>query len=179
MAVDEPRLQLHMEPQEPIEIFELTGALGAIARQYQSYALENELASKSSEARLLVSSVSPGSIDINFVPDFVYTISAAGPLLAPLIDKYELIEKFGKRLKSLLDLFSKKEVPENVSIRDCDDVISINKPIANHGGVQNFNIVQGDIKVTLLTVTAAEAIKLIETAAQHKHLLQNPDGEMR
>ena len=56
MAVDEPRLQLHMEPQEPIEISELTGTLGAIARQYQSYALENELASKSTEARLLVSS---------------------------------------------------------------------------------------------------------------------------
>src|ERR1700704_62512 len=55
MASDEPCLQLHLEPSEPIEVSELTGALGALARQ-------NQLAKKPSDARLLVSSVAPGSI---------------------------------------------------------------------------------------------------------------------
>ncbi|WP_018320059.1 hypothetical protein [Bradyrhizobium sp. WSM2793] len=87
MVLAEPSLQFYLEPEEPIEISELTGALAAIARQYQTYAVENELATKNSEARLLVSVVKPGSIDINLVPDLVSTVAMAGPLLAPLIDK--------------------------------------------------------------------------------------------
>jgi len=62
MASDEPCLQLHLEPSEPIEVSELTGALGALARQYQTFAVQNQLAKKPSDARLLVSSVAPGSI---------------------------------------------------------------------------------------------------------------------
>jgi hypothetical protein len=60
MASDEPFLQLHLEPSEPIEVSELTGALAALARQYQSFAVRNQLAKRPSEARLLVQSVAPG-----------------------------------------------------------------------------------------------------------------------
>src|SRR6266849_725904 len=103
MAIDEPRLQLHMEPREPIEIRELTDALGSLARQYQDFAVENNLAERSVDARLLISSVSPGSIDINFVPDLMFAAKQAGPLLAPLIDQMGLIVKFGAHLKALID----------------------------------------------------------------------------
>ncbi|KRP94637.1 hypothetical protein AOQ72_26150 [Bradyrhizobium yuanmingense] len=181
MAVAEPSLQLHLEPDEPIEISELTGALAAIARQYQAYAVENELATKNSEARLLVSVVKPGSIDINLVPDLVSTVAMAGPLLAPLIDKFELIEKFGKHLKSLIDLFSKKReatAGDNISIKDCDDATSIVKPIASHGGSQTFNVINGPVTVQLLTITAQEASSILETAAHEKALLQNPKAEV-
>jgi hypothetical protein len=71
MTSDEPCLQLHLEPSEPIEVSELTGALGALARQYQGFAVQNQLAKKPSDARLLVSSVAPGSIDISLYPDLV------------------------------------------------------------------------------------------------------------
>jgi hypothetical protein len=127
MAVDQPRLQLHMEPREPIEVKELTDALGSLARQYQDFAVENNLAAKTSDARLLVSSVSPGSIDINFVPDLVFAAAQAGPLLAPLIDQVDLIVKFGGYLKSLLDFFKKEEkaLTEAISVKDCDDAVNI------------------------------------------------------
>jgi hypothetical protein len=59
----EPVLQFHLEPQEPIEVYELTGALGSLARQYQVFAVANSLSEKAGDARLLVSSVKPGSID--------------------------------------------------------------------------------------------------------------------
>ncbi|WP_038956351.1 hypothetical protein [Bradyrhizobium japonicum] len=181
MAAAEPSLQLHLEPEEPIEISELTGALTAIARQYQAYAVENELASKNSEARLLVSAVKPGSIDINLVPDLTSMVVMAGPLLAPLIDKLELIEKFGKHLKSLIDLFAKKRettAGDNITVKDCDDATNIVKPIASHGGSQTFNVINGPVTVQLLTITAQEAASILETAAHEKALLQNPNAEI-
>ena len=60
---------------------------------------------------MLVSSVAPGSIDISLYPDLM-THLAALPMLAPLIDKAELIAKFGKALKALFDLFAKREKSE-------------------------------------------------------------------
>src|ERR1700716_22635 len=120
MAVDEPCLQLHLEPSEPIEVSELTGALGALARRYQAFAVQNQLAKKPSDARLLVSSVAPGSIDISLYPDLMTHLASVG-MFAPLIDKAELIAKFGKALKGLFDLFAKKKesgAGEDISVKD-------------------------------------------------------------
>lgn len=145
MADKEPYLQFHLEPGEHIEVSELTGALAALARQYQTFAVENQLAKKPSDARLLVSSVAPGSIDISLYPDLVAYLAAL-PMLAPLIDKADLIAKFGKTLKSLFELFTKKkesEAGDAITIKDCDDAINIVKPIANHGGTQTFNVING------------------------------------
>jgi hypothetical protein len=106
----------------------------------------------------------------------------AGPLLAPLIDKFELIEKFGKHLKSLIDLFAKKRettAGDNISVKDCDDATNIVKPIASHGGSQTFNVINGPVTVQLLTISAREAAAIMETAAHEKALLQNPNAEVR
>ena len=97
----EPYLQLHLEPSEHIEVSELTGALTALARQYQTFAVQNQIAKKPSDARLLVSSVALGSTDISLYPDLVDYLAAL-PMLAPLFDKAELIAKFGKTLKTAM-----------------------------------------------------------------------------
>jgi hypothetical protein len=181
MAADEPCLQLHLEPSEPIEVSELTGALNALARRYQAFAVENQLARKPSDARLLVSSVAPGSIDISLYPDLVAYLAAL-PMLAPLVDKAELIGKFGKALKALFELFAKKkesEAGDDISVKDCDDAINIVKPIANHGGTQTFNTINGGITFNILTMSASEASKIMETAISQKALLQNSDAEIR
>lgn len=179
-AIDEPCLQLHLEPSEPIEVSELTGALGALARQYQAFAVENQLAKKPSDARLLVSSVSPGSIDISLYPDLVAYLAAL-PMFAPLFDKAELIGKFGKTLKALFELFTKKEseAGDDISVKDCDDAINIVKPIANHGGTQTFNVIKGDIILNILTMSASQASEILEVATHRKALLQNSDAETR
>jgi hypothetical protein len=181
MITDEPCLQLHLEPGEPMEVSELTGALGALARRYQAFAVENQLAKKPSEARLLVSSVAPGSIDISLYPDLMSHLAAA-PMLAPLIDKAELIAKFGKALKILFEIFARKKetaVGDDVSVKDCDDAINIVKPIANHGGTQTFNTINGGITYNILTMNASEASKIMEAAIHQKALLQNSDAEIR
>ena len=80
MADDPAQLQLHIEPQEPIEVYELTAALSALSRQYNLYVDRQRYFEKAGDARLLVSSVSPGSIDINFVPDLSSAIAFAAPI---------------------------------------------------------------------------------------------------
>ena len=74
---------------------ELTGAIEALARRYQLFAAQNQLVRKPSDARLLVSSVSPGSIDISLYPDLAAYLAAA-PMLA-MIEKVELVAKFAPR----------------------------------------------------------------------------------
>jgi hypothetical protein len=181
MIADEPCLQLHLEPGEPMEVSELTGALGALARRYQAFAVENQLAKKPSEARLLVSSVAPGSIDISLYPDLMSHLAAA-PMFAPLLDKAELITKFGKGLKALFALFAKRkegEAGDDVTVKDCDDAINIVKPIANHGGTQTFNTINGGVTHNILTMNASEASKIMTTAIHQKALLQDSDAEVR
>lgn len=103
-------------------------------------------------------------------------------MLAPLFDKAELIAKFGKALKGLFDLFGKKKeskAGDDISVKDCEDAINIVKPIANHGGSQTFNTINGGVTVNILTMSESEASRIMETAIHQKVLLQNPDAEIR
>jgi hypothetical protein len=100
-----PLLQLHLEPASPIEVSELTGALGALGRQYQIFAWERGVVGRTGDARLLIASVKPGSIDINFLPD----LSMVAALIVPLINETDLLVKFGERIKALLTFFASKK----------------------------------------------------------------------
>lgn len=128
-----PYLQIHLEPSEPIEIKELIGTLKAVSHQYQIYAAESGLVSgASSDARLLIASVSHGSIDINLLPDMAM---AAGLIFFPLIDKMDLLVRFGSHLKDFFGRFSgDRDKLKSVSIKDCEDAANIASPIAQHGG---------------------------------------------
>jgi hypothetical protein len=94
MPEEGPALKLHLEPSEPIEVGELTAALGALSRQYLSFVVSTRLAEKSSDARLLVSSVSQGSIDISMLPDLSTQVTTGVAIAASMVEKYELVEKF-------------------------------------------------------------------------------------
>jgi hypothetical protein len=177
MAAD-PVLQLHLEPQQPLEVSELTATLGSIARQYQELIAEEKLLGKAGEAKLLVSSVSPGSIDISLVPDFAPFAVLSGPLLAPLIDKYQLIEKFGARLKKLIEYFVKDE-KGSVSVKDCDDAVNIARPIAKHGGHQTFNIIKAGVVQPIIVIDARTARQLVEGAIRRKSEIQTPNAEIK
>ena len=77
----------------------------------------------------------------------------SGALLGVMINKAELLAKFGKSIKALLDFFKKSPTADpgdDISVRDCEDAINILKPTANHGGAQTFNIHNGDIIVNIL-----------------------------
>jgi hypothetical protein len=67
-------------------------------------------------------------------------------LLTALIDKAELVAKFARSIKGLLDHFRKDTEGDpgtEITAKDCDDAVNILKPIASHGGTQTFNTING------------------------------------
>jgi hypothetical protein len=84
MVDDGVHLRLHLEPKEPIEVDELTGALASLARQYNVFVDKQDYFAKVGEGRLLISSASPGSIDINFVPDLSTAVAIAAPIVSDM-----------------------------------------------------------------------------------------------
>jgi hypothetical protein len=135
---------------------------------------------KAAEARLLVSSVSQGSIDIRFLIDLAG--AAQLPALLPgMIDKAELLLKFAEKIKHLLDYFlgETPSAAKAVTVKDCDDAINVIGPIAEAGGVQNISIHKGDVNFTVLQVNAQEARKIVEAAANERALLAAPSSENR
>ena len=171
-------LQLHMEPSEPIEIKELTGALDAISRQFQTFEAREESGAR--EARLLVSSVSRGSIDINLIPEYV---AAGAAVVAPVVDQLGSVLKLADHLKKLLTVFSggAKDAPEaGVTIKDCDDAINIAGPIAQHGGSQTFNVIKDSVVYQqVIKLDAPTSRRVVENATREKVRLQFPQSETR
>lgn len=173
MATEEkPPLQLHIEPEQPIELAELTNALGALARQFEIYAVEEGLISRAKDAKLLVTSVKPGSIDIGLLPDF----ATFGTLLAPLTPLGHIIG-FATKLKALIDAFKGKAPTSAVTVKDCEDVGAILAPIAHNGGTQTINVFQGYVYQNVLKVDGAEALQIVGNAARAKALMRNPAAD--
>jgi hypothetical protein len=174
-----PLLKLHLEPAEPIEIGELTGALGALSRQYQTFVEKDGALGKSADARLLVWSVAPGSIDIAFLPDLK---SVAG-LLAAAYDPFKHLVQFAEQVARLYKIFSvekPKDKPESgITIKDCDDAVALSAPITNHGGNQSVTIINGDVIVPVISMTAEEARRMTGNAQQTRALLAGKETEMR
>lgn len=170
-------LRLHLEPASPIEISSLNNALSALGRQYQEFAGKTEVFSKPSEAKLLIASVKPGSIDINLVPDM--TVMAG--LLVPIIDQARMMMEFGERLKWLLNIFLPGKEAERaaLTIRDCDDAVNLVNPTASAGGVQNITVINGGLTIPVIVVDSAKAKLITEQAIIHKLLMQNPEAEIR
>ncbi|RWE26651.1 MAG: hypothetical protein EOS41_05840 [Mesorhizobium sp.] len=177
MAEESDLLKLHIEPDRSIEVDHLTAALGSLSRQYQIFAQNRGFSARAADARLLVSSVSRGSIDIAFIPD----LTAAGVAILPLIDTATLIEKFADHLGALIGWFQGKgEKPKEITVKDCDDAINIVKPVAEAGGTQTFNTINGDVHITVLKTSAVDARSVIEGASNEKARLLAPmDGDKR
>lgn len=175
-------LQMHLEPKEPIAVYELTASLTALWRQYQKFAIDELDLDKPNQAKLLVSSISPGSIDISFIPDLRDAIAA----VAPIIDQVKVVSEFAGHIQNLLGKFTgrhKDELSEatatvgDASIKDCDDAVNIVKPIAEHGGTQTFNVYKGPVLIQNFSVSAPEARVISQEAAQQKAQLQFPHAE--
>jgi hypothetical protein len=174
MADERSLLQLHIEPREAIEVWELTGALSEVAHQYDVFIREQDYFERAEHGRLLISNVSPGSIDINFIPNMVAAV-------APIVSDLKVVSDFGSHLKWLLGNFLPEEEKDKsaVTVRDCDDVVNIIKPIAEHGGSQAFNVYNGTVFQTTINVTAPEAREIGEEAYRHKATLLYPQAERR
>ena len=165
-------LRFLIEPGGPLEVSELTDALGSLARQYEKFAFQEGMAEKPRDARLLIASVAPGSIIVNFIPDWHTVAAVAAPMITDAFHRTETVIKFAKRIKRILDYFlEEKKSPassQDITLKDCTDVVNIVKPIAQHGGNQTFITVNGDVNQTVLKLTASDAVKIMDHASKRK-----------
>jgi hypothetical protein len=96
-----------------------------------------------------------------------------------MLDKLEHVQAFAKRIKALLDWFTEKSEPpasSELSIRDCDDAMNIAKPIANHGGTQNFFVVHPGGTANVFAMSSRQAQTIIEHAKKRRGELTATDG---
>ncbi len=176
-----PMMLLHLEPDSPLEVAELTGSLAALARRYASFVESDKLLGKASDARLLVWSVAPGSIDVTLLPD----IPSAAGLLASIYDPLKFVTDFAKSVKDFLELFHKTEKTVSgdasplISVKDCEDAISIAAPITNRGGSQTVYVVHGDFHQPIITVPVSVAREITTTATARKTLMQQNNLDVR
>ncbi|NZD54184.1 hypothetical protein [Rhizobium leguminosarum] len=180
-----PALNLHIEPKNPIELEHMLTSLAALGRRFQSYAKEELDMGRGETAKLYISSIKPGSIDISLIPDFFEAGKhAAGAIVAAGAgDVLETVKGFAESIQTLFKTFNKPvkeaDAPE-ISVRDCDDAVNIVKPIAEAGGTQTFNVnnVQGN-QVLVFTVGSAEASRIMDHALHHRETLLLPETETR
>ena len=173
-VIEHPPFQLHLEPDDPIELGEMLRCLAAIGHQFEIFAAEEGISS-AKDAKLLVSSVRPGSIDIGLLPD----LSTLGVLVAPVLVYSPPVLKFAAALKELIDKFRKKSPTDGVSIKDCGDVAAIIAPTATHGGSQTFNTYNGAVWAPVFQVTAADAREVLSNAVEAKKLLEGTEHERK
>ncbi len=179
MTDSQPVLQIHMEPKLPIEVKDLTAALGSLARQYDLFIKEQSYIDSAAKARLLVSAVSPGSIDINLIAD----IHGAVAIAAPFVSDLQVVSDFATHTKSLLEKFTQKldqASDSGITVKDCDDAINIAGPIAKSGGSQVFNIYNGPVTISpVFAINSHDAQTIVEEAVRYREKLKFPDHERR
>ena len=147
-----------MDPNCPIEVTELVKALNSISRQYHEIAASSELEAERN-SRLLVRSISHGSIVIDFVTDYLPHITTIAGL-AGVLHQFEIVDKLGERLKWLVEKFRtrpKKSHLADISVTDCDDAINFLQPIANNGGSQTVTIVKNNIETAIFVTSSDQA----------------------
>lgn len=176
--MDGAYVQMHLEPSAPLEVGELTGALEAFARQYEAFAVEQAASGNLTSRRLLIASVSPGSIDVNFIQD---AIVSTAPLLGPMMNQAADLIKFAKSLKGLIDAFAGNSTApaREPTIKDCEDVVNIVGPIAQTGGVQTFNTYNNSQIVYNFVVDHETAKRVFGGATRKKAELLFPNVEPR
>lgn len=180
-----PALNLHIEPKNPIELEDMLASLAALGRRYQNYAKDEFDLTRGENARLFVSSIKPGSIDISLIPDLVDAGKAGAGAIAAVGagDFVEAVKGFAASIDTLLKTFSKPtsaaSAPE-LTVKDCDDAVNIVKPIANAGGTQTFNVnnVQGD-QILVFNINSPQANRIMDNALHHREALLLPETETR
>ncbi|MGO6935013.1 hypothetical protein ACCS97_25110 [Rhizobium ruizarguesonis] len=178
-----PAFNLHIEPKSPIELEHMLSSLAVLGRRFQSYAKEELDLGRGDTAKLYVSSIKPGSIDISLIPD----LYEAGKHVAGAVaaagagDVVETVKGFAESIQTLFKTFNKpvkEEAGAGVTVKDCDDAINIVKPIATAGGVQTFNVnnVQGD-QILVFDINSPQASRIIDNALHHREKLLLPETE--
>lgn len=98
MKVSHDILRIHISNSKPVEVADFTRTMNAFGTMFSCFAQKNGKSKEEANARLYVSKIAEGSIDIHLVE----LVTAS---MIPFMENANLIIEFAKHIKSIYDYY--------------------------------------------------------------------------
>lgn len=129
-------LRIHIKNSQPVDVSDFTKTMSAFGTLFSNFAQKNGKSKEEANAKLYVSKIIEGSIDIHLV-------ELASLAVIPFVENSNLILDFAKHIKSIYDYFvlSKGDEPElNVpELKGVHDMVSI--PANDRNGLMTVQVI--------------------------------------
>ena len=129
-------LRIHIKNSQPVDVSDFTKTMSAFGTLFSNFAQKNGKSKEEANAKLYVSKIIEGSIDIHLV-------ELASLAVIPFVENSNLILDFAKHIKSIYDYFvlSKGDEPElNVpELKGVHDMVSI--PANDRNGLMTVHVI--------------------------------------
>ena len=129
-------LRIHIKNSQPVDVSDFTKTMSAFGTLFSNFAQKNGKSKEEANAKLDVSKIIEGSIDIHLV-------ELASLAVIPFVENSNLILDFAKHIKSIYDYFvlSKGDEPElNVpELKGVHDMVSI--PANDRNGLMTVQVI--------------------------------------
>lgn len=129
-------LRIHIKNSQPVDVSDFTKTMSAFGTLFSNFAQKNGKSKEEANAKLYVSKIIEGSIDIHLV-------ELASLAVIPFVENSNLILEFAKHIKSIYDYFvlSKGDKPElNVpELKGVHDMVSI--PANDRNGLMTVQVI--------------------------------------
>ena len=129
-------LRIHIKNSQPVDVSDFTKTMSAFGTLFSNFAQKNGKSKEEANAKLYVSKIIEGSIDIHLV-------QRASLAIIPFVENSNLILDFAKHIKSIYDYFvlSKGDEPElNVpELKGVHDMVSI--PANDRNGLMTVQVI--------------------------------------
>lgn len=149
----EPRLVIKIENSQPVELFDMTLSMAAIANEYKRFMIDHPVNSPGGEIKLYIKEIRSGSI--------VTELAAMAPSLLPLTEHAGSIVEYAKHLKTVIEWFAgkSKDKPAKVDKAGLQNLSSIVEPIAKDNASQlNIGVINGSVTFNINS-TEANAVQ--------------------
>lgn len=133
-------LRIHIENTQPIEVSDFTKTMNAIGSLFSSFASKNGKTKDEINAKLYVSKIKEGSIDIHLVE-----LATVG--IIPFMENSNLILDFAKNIKSFYEYYvhsiGEKPKLNAQELKGVHDMVSV--PANDRGGKMAIQVIHGDV----------------------------------
>ena len=133
-------LRIHIENSQPVEVADFTKTMNAFGALFASFAQKNGKSKEEANAKLYVSKIIEGSIDIHLVE-----LATMG--IIPFVENSNLILDFAKHIKSIYDYYVKgasfKPELTPADLRNVHDMVSV--PANDRNGVMSVQVIRGNV----------------------------------
>lgn len=163
-----PKLLIKIENSQPVELFDMTLSMAAIANEYKRFMLDQPVNSPDGEIRLYIKEIRSGSI--------VTELAAMAPGLLPFTEHAESIVKYAKHLKTAIEWFSgkSKDKPDKIDKAGLQNLSSIVEPIAKDNASQlNIGVINGPVTYNI-NINSTEANAVQNKVKREQESLKEP-----